>query len=81
MTLFVLFFFQGDINMKQKNYRKLEKQIKKMLNGCDRVNQRHNEDIAVLEEDIQEIKANIQVGPQVVTIDQSEPILDIDIRK
>ncbi|KAM8899891.1 E3 ubiquitin-protein ligase TTC3 isoform 2-T2 [Spinachia spinachia] len=52
---------QGDVNMKQKSYRKLEKQIKKMLKGCDRFNQRYREDIAVLEEEIQEIKANIQV--------------------
>uniref|UniRef100_G3QC75 RING-type E3 ubiquitin transferase n=1 Tax=Gasterosteus aculeatus aculeatus TaxID=481459 RepID=G3QC75_GASAC len=69
----------GDINMKQKNYRKLEKQIKKMLNGCDRVNQRHNEDIAVLEEDIQEIKANIQVTNRELALFQQK--LEEEVRK
>ncbi|XP_068571715.1 E3 ubiquitin-protein ligase TTC3 [Cebidichthys violaceus] len=51
----------GHINMKQKNNKKLEQQIKKMSNGCDKVNLRHEEDVAVLKGDIQKITANIQV--------------------
>lgn len=38
-----------------------------METGCDKVDLEHKEDLAVVEEDIQKIKANIQVGPEPVT--------------
>ncbi|XP_037322958.2 E3 ubiquitin-protein ligase TTC3 [Pungitius pungitius] len=69
----------GDVNMKQKSYRKLEKQIKKMVKGCDRFNQRHKEDIAVLEEEIQEIKANIQVTNRELALFQQK--LEEEVKK
>ena len=56
--------FQGDINKKGKSNKKLEKQIKKMATGCDKVDVRHREDLASLEEEVQKINANIQVGPR-----------------
>nr|XP_046266276.1 E3 ubiquitin-protein ligase TTC3 [Scatophagus argus] len=52
---------QGDLNKKQKSNMELEKHIEKMANDCHKVSVQHNEDLAVLEDDIQKITANIQV--------------------
>lgn len=38
-----------------------------METGCDKVDLEHKEVLAVVEEDIQKITANIQVGPEPVT--------------
>lgn len=56
-------FFQGDIIKKEKTNKELEQQIKNIEKGCDHVNLKHKEDIAVLEEDVQKINANIHVSP------------------
>ncbi|XP_020496201.2 E3 ubiquitin-protein ligase TTC3 [Labrus bergylta] len=52
---------QGDLNKKQKRNKMLELQIKKISNSRDKVELRHKEDLAVLEEDIQKVTVNIQV--------------------
>lgn len=41
----------------------LEQQVKSMENGCDEGNLKLKEEIAYLEEEIQSIGVNIQVGP------------------
>ncbi|XP_074467867.1 E3 ubiquitin-protein ligase TTC3 [Sebastes fasciatus] len=70
---------QGDINKKQKNHKQLEQQIKRMAQGCDKVNLRHDEDVAVLEEDIQKIIANIQVTNKELALFQHK--LEEEVRK
>uniref|UniRef100_A0A3Q3LLN6 RING-type E3 ubiquitin transferase n=1 Tax=Labrus bergylta TaxID=56723 RepID=A0A3Q3LLN6_9LABR len=45
----------GDLNKKQKRNKMLELQIKKISNSRDKVELRHKEDLAVLEEDIQKV--------------------------
>ncbi|XP_074528283.1 E3 ubiquitin-protein ligase TTC3 [Halichoeres trimaculatus] len=52
---------QGDLNKKQKKNQTLEKQIQKMSSGSDKVDLKHKEDIAQLEEDIQRVTTNVQV--------------------
>ncbi|XP_040005751.1 E3 ubiquitin-protein ligase TTC3 [Xiphias gladius] len=70
---------QGDINKKEKSNRMLEQQIKKMANGCDKVNLKHKEDIKSLEEDIQEITANIQVTNKELALFQQK--LEEEVKK
>ncbi|XP_031724821.1 E3 ubiquitin-protein ligase TTC3 isoform X2 [Anarrhichthys ocellatus] len=69
----------GHINIKQKSNRKLEQQIKKMAKGCDKVNLRHEEDVAVLKEDIQKITANIQVTNKELALFQQK--LEEEVKK
>lgn len=57
-------FYQGDINEKQKSNEKMEKLIEKMSTNCDNTDTEQNETLAALQEDIQKIKGNIQVGPE-----------------
>ncbi|KAM4545794.1 E3 ubiquitin-protein ligase TTC3 [Odontesthes bonariensis] len=52
---------QGDINKKEKANKKMEKQIKKMANGCDKVSVRNREELLLLEENVKKITVNIQV--------------------
>uniref|UniRef100_UPI0037E877C5 E3 ubiquitin-protein ligase TTC3 isoform X2 n=1 Tax=Semicossyphus pulcher TaxID=241346 RepID=UPI0037E877C5 len=52
---------QGDFNKKQKSNKTLEQKIKKMSGSGDKVDLKHKENIAVIEDDIQKITANIQV--------------------
>lgn len=61
-------FDQGDLNKKLKKNQTLEMQIKKMSSSCDKVDPKHKKDIAELEEDIQKITTNVQVGAQTVCV-------------
>ncbi|XP_054482046.1 E3 ubiquitin-protein ligase TTC3 isoform X1 [Anoplopoma fimbria] len=70
---------QGDIIMRQKKNKKLEQQIEKMSNGCDKVNLRHKEAVAVLEEDIKKITANIQVTNKELALFQQK--LEEEVKK
>lgn len=59
--------FKGDINKKQKNIWKLERQIKTIRLDYYKVKIiGQKKDITGLEEDIQKITTNIQVGPEPV---------------
>ncbi|KAK2828692.1 hypothetical protein Q5P01_019726 [Channa striata] len=70
---------QGDIIRKEKNNQKLEQQIKKMANGCDKVSLKHKEDVTSLEEEIQQITANIQVTNTELALFQQK--LEEEIKK
>ncbi|XP_045895340.1 E3 ubiquitin-protein ligase TTC3 [Micropterus dolomieu] len=70
---------QGDINKKQKSNMKFEQQIKEMKTGSDKVNLRHAEDIAFLEEDVQKITANIQVTNKELALFQQK--LEEEVKK
>ncbi|XP_031163906.1 E3 ubiquitin-protein ligase TTC3 isoform X2 [Sander lucioperca] len=70
---------QGDLNKKQKGNKNLEQQIKKMEKGCDKVNLRHEEDIALLEAEVQNITANIQVTNKELTLFQQK--LEEEVKK
>lgn len=70
---------QGDINKKEKANRKLERQIKKMSNRCNRVNLSEREDITLLEEDIKRITDNIHVTNKELTLFQQK--LEEEVKK
>ncbi|KAM6983525.1 E3 ubiquitin-protein ligase TTC3 [Tautogolabrus adspersus] len=70
---------QGDLNKKQKRNKMLELQIKKISSSCDKVDLKHKEDLAVLEEDIQKITANIQVTNTELALFQQK--LEEEVRK
>lgn len=70
---------QGDINKKQKSIKKLEQQIKKMANGCVKVNLMHKEDLSSLEEDIEQITVNIQVTNKELVLFQQK--LEEEVKK
>ncbi|XP_034405472.1 E3 ubiquitin-protein ligase TTC3 [Cyclopterus lumpus] len=71
---------QGDINAKQNNNKKLEQQIKKMAKGGgDKVTLKRNEDVAVLEKDIQQIAASINVTNKELTLFQQK--LEEEVKK
>lgn len=63
-TVWPRLFFQGNINEKQKSNEKMEKLIENMSTNCDDTDTEHDETLAVLQDDIQKIKDNIQVGPE-----------------
>ncbi|XP_042355060.1 E3 ubiquitin-protein ligase TTC3 [Plectropomus leopardus] len=70
---------QGDINKKLKTNKELEQKIMNMERGYDKVNLRHKEDIAVLEEDVQKINANIQVTKKELALFQQK--LEEEVKK
>ncbi|KAM9348197.1 E3 ubiquitin-protein ligase TTC3 isoform 1-T1 [Symphorus nematophorus] len=70
---------QGDINKKEKSNLKLEEQIKKMANGCDKVDIRRKEDLASLEEEVQKINANVQVTNKELALFQQK--LEEELKK
>ncbi|XP_067350334.1 E3 ubiquitin-protein ligase TTC3 isoform X1 [Channa argus] len=70
---------QGDINMKEKNNQKLEQEIKKMVNGCDKLSLKQKDDITSLEEEIQMITTNIQVTNKELALFQQK--LEEEIKK
>ncbi|XP_049448756.1 E3 ubiquitin-protein ligase TTC3-like isoform X9 [Epinephelus fuscoguttatus] len=70
---------QGDIIKKEKTNKELEQQIKNIEKGCDHVNLKHKEDIAVLEEDVQKINANIHVTNKELALFQQK--LEEEVRK
>lgn len=63
-TVWPCLFYQGDINEKQKSNEKMEKLIEKMSTNCDDTDTKQNKTLAALQEDIQKINGNIQVGPE-----------------
>ncbi|XP_073335984.1 E3 ubiquitin-protein ligase TTC3 [Pagrus major] len=69
----------GDINKKLKSNKDLEEQIKKMENSCDKVNLRHKEDVAHLEEEVQKITVNIQVTNKELALFQQK--LEEEVKK
>ncbi|KAA8586527.1 hypothetical protein FQN60_000363 [Etheostoma spectabile] len=70
---------QGDLNKKQKGNKMLEQQMWKMVKDCDKVNQRHEEDIALLEAEVQNVTANIQVTNKELTLFQQK--LEEEVKK
>ncbi|XP_034540363.1 E3 ubiquitin-protein ligase TTC3 [Notolabrus celidotus] len=70
---------QGDINKRQKKNQTLAMQIQKMSSSCDEVDLKHKEDLAVLEDDIQKITANIQVTKKELTLFQQK--LEEEVKK
>ncbi|XP_008299262.1 E3 ubiquitin-protein ligase TTC3 [Stegastes partitus] len=70
---------QGDINKLEKNNRKLEQQIEKMSNGCDKVSLCNRKDIVSLEEDIRKITVNIQVTNKELVLFQQK--LEEEVKK
>ncbi|XP_070773182.1 E3 ubiquitin-protein ligase TTC3 [Enoplosus armatus] len=70
---------QGDINKKEKINMKVEQQIKELVNSGGKVNPRHKEDIASLEEDIQKITANVQVTNKELALFQQK--LEEEVKK
>ncbi|XP_026183559.1 E3 ubiquitin-protein ligase TTC3 isoform X2 [Mastacembelus armatus] len=70
---------QGDINKKVKSNKKLEQQIKAMATICYKVDQKHTEDIASLEEDIYKITVNIQVTNKELALFQQK--LEEEVKK
>ncbi|KAI3373929.1 hypothetical protein L3Q82_022497 [Scortum barcoo] len=71
--------YQGDINKKQKSIDELEQQMKEMTIGWDKVKQKHKEDLALLEEDVQKINANIQVTNKELALFQQK--LEEEVKK
>ncbi|XP_034744945.1 E3 ubiquitin-protein ligase TTC3 [Etheostoma cragini] len=69
----------GDLNKKQKGNKKLEQQMRKMVKDFAKVNQRHEEDIALLEAEVQNITANIQVTNKELTLFQQK--LEEEVKK
>lgn len=59
---FDMFVFKGDINEKQRSSIKMEKKIEDMLLKCGGTNVEHEENLAAVQQDIQTIRDNIQVG-------------------
>ncbi|KAM6907188.1 E3 ubiquitin-protein ligase TTC3 [Xenentodon cancila] len=68
----------GDINKKEKSNKMLEQQIKKMSDGCYKVNPSNTEDIS-LEEDIRKITTNIQVTNKELAMFQQK--LEEEVKK
>lgn len=66
--IYLVTFFQGDLNKKAKHNQELEQTMKKLANDSDRVNLKQREEICSLEEEIQTINTNIQVIPRPVTV-------------
>ncbi|XP_033954700.1 E3 ubiquitin-protein ligase TTC3 [Pseudochaenichthys georgianus] len=69
----------GDINKKQHSGRMLEQSMKEMSKDCDKVNLTHKEDLAVLEEEVQQITTNIQVTIQELGMFQQK--LEEEVKK
>lgn len=65
-TISTCFVFQGDINEKQKSNIKMEKKIEDVLLKCGGTNVEHKEKLAAVQQEIQTIRDNIQVGPDAV---------------
>ncbi|XP_072230625.1 E3 ubiquitin-protein ligase TTC3 isoform X2 [Leuresthes tenuis] len=70
---------QGDINKKEKTNKKMEKQIKKMANGCDKVSIRNREELLLLEDNVKRITVNIQVTNKELVMFQQK--LEEEVKK
>ncbi|XP_068600403.1 E3 ubiquitin-protein ligase TTC3 [Brachionichthys hirsutus] len=69
----------GDMNKKQKSFEKMEKLIQKMSKDCDKVSSRQNEELAVMEEAVQKITANIKVTSKELLLLQQK--LEEEVKK
>ncbi|CAJ1063428.1 Hypothetical predicted protein [Xyrichtys novacula] len=69
---------QGDLNKKSKKNQMLKRKIEE-TSTCDKVDLKHKEDMAVLEDDIQKITANVQVTNKELALFQQK--LEEEIKK
>lgn len=67
MSIILLVVVQGDINEKQKSNTRIENKIEDLMLNCGVNNADHKEKLAVLQQETQTIKDNIQVGPGTIT--------------